>query len=166
MNAPQLPLSHRCGDSRGEFYFRNGAVVHYSFAHTQENKGLEQAQHGRGMDAVTYDAVFMNAGNDPPLNAERAVELAFEVQASGSQLVWLSTYNGVGSISEWTRDQQVRFFETGALYIDVQCMMQGMEAYTVGAVEGGGDSHYCLPGPPNEIALLLLKIMWTIDGEK
>ena len=141
--------------------------MHYTFAHTQQNKGLDHARHGHEMDAdSTYDAVFMNAGNDPPLDTERAIELAIEVQASGSQFFWLSTYDGVGSISEWTRDERVRFFESGALYIDVQCMMQGMKAYTAGAVEGGGDGHYCLPGPPNEIAVLLLKILWTMYGGK
>ncbi|CAM9508172.1 unnamed protein product [Laminaria digitata] len=156
----------RCGDSRGEYYFRNGAAVHYTFSHTQENKGLEHALHGHGMDeGATYNAVFMNAGNDPPLDAAKAIDLALEVQASGSQFFWMSTYNGVGSISQWTRDERVRLFETGALYIDVQCMMRGMEAYTAGVVEGGADGHYCLPGPPNEIAVLLLKIMWVMDGE-
>lgn len=154
----------RCGDSRGEFFFENGAVVHYTFSHTQENKGLDHALHGHGMEADSkYDAVFMNAGNTPPLDAQSAIKIASEVQASGSQFFWLSTYSGVGSISQWKREERKRFFETGALYIDIECMAQGMAAYTAGVVEGGGgDSHFCLPGPPNEIAVLLLKIMWAM----
>ncbi|CAN0441427.1 unnamed protein product, partial [Scytosiphon promiscuus] len=68
----------------------NGAVVHYTFSHTQENKGLDHALAGHGMEAAsTYDAVFMNAGNAPPLDAQSAIEIASEVQASGSQFFWL-----------------------------------------------------------------------------
>lgn len=45
-------------------------------------------------------------------------------------------------------------------------MAQGMQAYTTGAVEGGEpDSHFCLPGPPNVIAVLLLKMMRAMYGE-
>lgn len=162
-----LPLLHRCGDSRGEFFFKNGAAVHYTFGHTQQHKGLDHARHGHGMDADSaYDAVFMNAGNDPSMDAKTAIDIAFEVQASGSQFFWLSTYNGVGHISQWTREERVRLLKSGALFIDVQSMMQGLDAYSVGVVEGGGgDGHHCLPGPPNEIALLLLKLMWTMHGE-
>lgn len=69
-------------------------------------------------------------------------------------------------MSQWTIDQKTRFFASRARYVDIQSMMRGLQAWTKGAVEGVNDPHYCLPGPPNEIALLLVKIVWAVHEEK
>lgn len=116
-------------------------------------------------DLSSYDAVFLNPGNNPPIDAEQAVEIALEVQAAGTQVFWLSAYGGNGRTSKWTKDQRSLFYESGALYVDIQCMAQGMKSWTKGGVEGVADGHFCMPGPPNEIALLLLKIVWAMFEE-
>ena len=118
------------------------------------------------MDPLSsYDVVFMNAGNSPSLSIQMTIKSAIQVQAAGTPFFWLSTYDGVGRISEWSLDEKTRFFATRARYVDIQSMMLGLQAWTKGAVEGVDDPHYCLPGPPNEIALLLVKIVWAVFEE-
>ncbi|CAN0502780.1 unnamed protein product, partial [Scytosiphon promiscuus] len=55
---------------------------------------------------------------------------------------------------------------SGAIYVDIYSMVKGMEAWTKGAVEGELDPHYCLPGLPDELAVLLLKIVWAVYEEE
>lgn len=140
--------------------------MHFQFSHTEPDKGLADARKKHGNNTISsYDAVFVNPGNNPPIDAQQAVEIALEVQAAGSQAFWLSTYNGGGRISKWSKNQRARFYESGALYIDIECMTEGMKYLTKGAVEGEVDNHFCMPGPPDEIALLLLKIIWAMFEE-
>ena len=107
----------------------------------------------------------MNQGNPPGVPSGLAVKTAIKVQNAGAQFFWLSTYEGGGRISKWTDSQRESFSESGAKYLDVGSMTKGTKAWTKGKVEGGRDVHYCLPGPPNEIAVLMLKLMWTVrDG--
>ena len=160
-------FSSRCDDSHGEYLFDNGALVHFQFSGTQDTKGLTDARKMHGMqDLSSYDAVFVNSGNNPPIGAKKAVEIALEVQAAGTQLFWLSTYNGGGQISNWSKNERSRFHESGALYVDIACMARGMNSWTKGDVEGVTDGHFCMPGPPNEIALLLLNIIWAMFEER
>ena len=147
--------------------FANGAVVHFQFSHMEKTKGLIHARTKHGMeDLSSYDAVFVNPGNSPPIAAEKAVEIVLEVQAAGSQAFWLSTYGGVGHISDWSEHQRARFHQSGALYVDIECMARGMESWTRGGVEGVDDEHFCMPGPPNEIAALLLNVIWAAAEER
>lgn len=45
-------------------------------------------------------------------------------------------------------------------------MVKGMEAWTKGAVENKNDKHsYCLQGPPDEIAVLAIKLLWAVYEE-
>ena len=160
---PFIYFCSRCVDSHGEFLFDNGAVVHFQFSNTEKMKGLADARKRHGMeDLSSYDAVFVNPGNNPPISAKKAVEIALEVQAAGTQFFWLSTYSGSGQISKWSKHQRARFYESGALYVDISCMARGMKSWTKGRVEGESDGHFCMSGPPNEIALLLLKLVWAM----
>lgn len=158
----------RCDDDNGEFFFENGAIVHYTFAHQQPNKGLKDARREHRNEALSsYDAVFMNQGNPPSIPSDLAVKTAIEAQKAGAQFFWLSTYSAGGGINNWPKNQRARFIESGAKYLDVGCMMRGMHRWTKGAVDGTTDPHFCLPGPPNEIAVLVLKLMRAVDdGEK
>lgn len=132
----------------------------YSGSHV---KNLRDATSDHGAEQPSsYDAMFMNAGNAITLTAEEAIKLAIHIQGAGTPFFWLSTYDGVGSFSDWSLDQRTRFLASGARYIDIQSMVRGMEAWTRGVVEGIHDPHFCLPGPPNEIAVLLLKIIWAV----
>lgn len=156
---------HRCGDSYGEFLFKNGATAHFTFAHHELNKGLEAAltKHGN-VPLSEYDAVIMNEGNPPSMSSDDVVASALEVQNAGTQLLWLSTYQGGGVINAWPESQRVSFIESGAKFLDVHRMTQGMKAWTKGKVEGGTDPHFCLPGPPNEMAVLILKLLWAVHN--
>ena len=160
-------FSFRCEDSQGEYLFDNGALVHFQFSGTEDTKGLTAARNRHGMDDISsFDAVFVNPGNDPPIGAEKAIKIALEVQAAGTQLFWLSTYRESGEISKWSKDQRGRFNECGPLYVDTSCMARGMNSWTKGDVEGVADRHFCMPGPPNEIALLLLRMVWAMFEER
>ena len=169
LSAQPLPIYfapfRRCDDNRGQFFFKNGAVVHYKFSDHQK-KNLYDATKDHGKDQLSsYDAVFMNPGNDTPMTPEDAIGSATKVQAAGTPFFWLSTFIGVGSMTDWSDDQRSRFFASGARYLDIESMAQGMIAWNRGAIEGVTDSHFCLPGPPNEMALLVLKIIWAVNEE-
>lgn len=100
--------------------------------------------------------------------AETSVlEMAHELQATGVPLFWLSTYDGAGDIELWTEEYRESFIAAGAHFVPIGDMVRGLEAWTKGSVEGSGfDKHYCLPGPPDEIAVLMLKLMWAAFEEK
>lgn len=158
---------HSCDDKYGEFFFENGATAHYTLSHRQGNKGLQDAlrEHKNGT-LSSYDVVFMNVGNAPHVSSAAALATAIEVQNAGAQFVWLSTYQGLGGPGKWPESQRESFNESGAKYLDVGSMMRGMNSWTIGKVEGGRDSHFCLPGPPNEIAVLMVKLLWAMyNGE-
>lgn len=141
--------------------------MHFTFSHREDTKDLAVARDTHGMeDLSSYDAVFMNPGNHPAIGAEKAVEIALEVQTAGTQAFWLSTYSGDGQISNWSEDQRARFYGSGAHYVDIECMAKEMEPWTKGGVGGGDDAHFCMPGPANEMALLLLKLVWAVFEER
>lgn len=118
------------------------------------------------MDPLSsYDAIFMNPGNGVAVNTESAIKYAAQVQEAGTAFFWLCTYSGSGRISTWSDNQRKRFVASGARYVNIQSMAQGMKAWTKGTYDGTTDGHFCLPGPPNEIALLLLKIIWAVHDE-
>ena len=148
----------------------NGAILHFYFAHTENNKSIERAL--RSHDNVPlsyYDAVFANAGNSPHLSEESILATAFELQNYSAPFFYLSKYGGTeGFVTEWEEHNRVLFRESGARYVDISAMAHGLTSLTRGAVEHkhGVDSHYCLPGPPDQMGLLLLKIMWAVHQEK
>ena len=171
-----------CSDDIGEFFIANGATVHYYFAHHDENKSVWDAVpfHHQVPYWSHYDAVFANSGNHPYMSEESVLISAFELQQAAVPFFWLSQYDGAGDINEWEASKVSRFHESGARYVDVRSMTHGLRSLTRGAVESGektkesnaeddrfvehagGDPHFCLPGPPDEMALLLLKLMWAV----
>lgn len=74
----------RCDDDHGEFFFSNGAVVHFYFADHDEDKRIADAltPHDKP-DFSYYTAVFANPGNKPSVEADAMLNAAFELQAAG-----------------------------------------------------------------------------------
>lgn len=156
----------RCNDDHGEFFFENGTIVHFTFSDRSHSKGLEDATNSHGSDALaSYDVVIANEGNPPRLTSSEALEMAGQVQAAGVQLFWLSTYAAGGDVGKWKEQDRARFLESGAKHVDVGCMTQGLYGYTIGAVKDSPDDHFCMPGPSDEIAVLLVKLMWALHEE-
>ena len=142
--------------------------MHYTFEHLQKNKTIDDARYGHGNKTLSYyDAVIANPGNGPRMAETSVLEMAEELQAAGVPLFWLSTYDGVGDIGLWSEERRERFTASGAHFVPIGDMARGMEGWTKGSVEGSySDDHYCLPGPPDEMALLMLKLMWAAYEEK
>lgn len=162
-----LVVFSRCDDDRAEYLFENGAIVHYYFAGPEPNKSIKDAllQHGN-VSLSYYDAVFANNGNGPIMTVDATCETAFELQALSVPLFWLSTFRGQGSINMWNDAQKAQFTQSGARFINVGHMLFGLSNFTKGAIEDRVDPHYCLPGPPDELGFLLLKIMWALYQEE
>ena len=158
----------RCDDSRGEFFFENGATIHYTFEHLQKNKTIDDARYAHGNKTLSfYDAVIANPGNGPRMTESSLLDMATQLKAAGVPLFWLTTYDGAGDINTWSEEDRDRFVDSGAHFVPIRDMVRGMEAWTKGSVEGShSDEHYCLPGPPDEIALLVLKLMHAVYDEK
>lgn len=156
----------RCGDDHAEFYFSNGAVVHYFFSHIGKNKSVEDALgHHGDVTFEFYDVVVANSGNAPHLSASRVLDAALKMQAGRTTFFWFSSYDGAGDIKKWTHSNQAVFHQSGAKFVAMGDMARGLDHLTVGAVENRRDPHFCLPGPPNEIGLLLVKMIWAIHQE-
>lgn len=114
-----------------------------------------------------YDVVFANVGNGPPMTADSVCDAALQAQAAAVPFFFLSLYSGKGDIGEWDASQRTTFFESGARYVDVGDMVLGLDEFTRAAVEGEeSDNHFCLPGPPDEIGLLMLNLMWAVHRER
>lgn len=82
---------------------------------------------------------------------------------------WLSTYEGRGQPKGWNvRQRDTDFPESGAKFVHVGGMARGLDRLTRGFVEEteDPDPHFCMPGPPDEIGLLLLKLMWALYDEE
>eukprot|EP00752_Nemacystus_decipiens_P012749 g11290.t1 len=174
-----------CSDDIGEFFMNNGAEVHYYFSGGDAKKSVKDALRFHNPYWFHYDAVFANSGNPPFMSEESALVSARQLQQAAVPFFWLSEYDGVGDINGWEASAVARFHELGAKFVDIRSMTHGMRAFTKGSVEsvpkdqGGrfdvaaddafkkvkGDPHFCLPGPPNEMALLLLKLMWAVRQE-
>ena len=165
----------------------NGAIVHYHMADSGKGKSTRDALafHNSSPDWLHYDAVFANSGNPRYLSEESVLTSAFELHAAAVPFFWLSEYDGVGHINGWEASKVSRFHESGAKFVDIRSMTHGLRSFTKGAVESGGqsqgggkvgddsfflrnggDPHFCLPGPPDEMAVLLLKLMWAVHQEK
>jgi hypothetical protein len=114
-------------------------------------------------DLSFYDVVIMNPGNNPPIKTDMVLKIAHDFKIAGVKMLYLSTYNGVGNIKSWDTEDTKSFVESGAHFVPIDYMVGGLEEFTVGSVQNlPNDPHYCLPGPPDEIALLLLKLIWAL----
>ncbi|CAN0198178.1 unnamed protein product [Scytosiphon promiscuus] len=158
----------RCSDGTSEYTFANGAVLHYQFAGGQQNKRVSAALPHFNVSAFSYyDAVIANYGNPPSLEPPEVLAAAAELKDASVPFFWLSTYEGLngegGDVDGWALDDRVRMDSLGVKYVRVGVMALGLDHLRKKNVqpEVGGDPHFCLPGPPNEMALLLLKLVWA-----
>lgn len=114
-----------------------------------------------------YDAVFANVGNGPQMTADSVCDIAFQLQATAVPFFFVSLYNGKGGIGDWDVSQNRDFSQSGARYVNVGDMVLGLGEFTKAAVEGQKhDHHFCLPGPPDEIGLLMLNLIWAVHRER
>ena len=154
-----------CYDSRGVFRFDNGATIHYHFAHTEMSKRIEDGIRVHETGFGDYDAVVANSGNKPPMEPEELLRVANELKEEGVPLIWLSTYEGNGAVDQWSDEQRVEFEESGAKFVPIHRMVESLTYLTKGVIEGEHNPHFCMPGPPNEIGILLLQTAWAIRAE-
>lgn len=155
-----------CTDNHAEFNFENGATLHYFMAATEENKSLSDSLPPHGNVSWSwYDAVFANQGNHPPLSPKAVVKASSELKEASVPFFWLNTYEGGGDPSKWEYRHMSSFQDSGARSVKIDSMTHGMTALTKGEVEDTDDPHFCLPGPPDEMSLLLVKIMWAVYFE-
>eukprot|EP00903_Cladosiphon_okamuranus_P018355 g16886.t1 len=112
-------------------------------------------------------SVFANQGNLPVLSHAAVLAAAAELHEASVPFFWLNQYQGGGDVGTWGELEKSRFEASGAKHVRIDAMTRGMDNLTKGAVENNspGDLHFCLPGPPDEMALLLLKMMWAIHFE-
>lgn len=156
----------RCGDDRSVFEFSNKATVHFWFANVEKNKSIQKAFQAFGTSPKDYDVIVANAGNDPKLPISRLVNSARNFHSTGVRFLWLTTYHGDGDILKWKDTERQAFEQASGVYLPVHDMMKSVARFTRGRVEGGGDGHFCLPGPPNELGTLVLRLLWALHEER
>lgn len=164
------PSSHlpftRCCDDRAVFELDDNTVIHYFFAAENVNKSIDIALSQFGTSPEDYDFAVFNAGNIPAMPADEALASAQRIHEAKGSFVWLATYDGKGDVRSWSPEQQQAFLATDAKFIAVNSMMESVVDFTRGAVEGISDSHFCLPGPPDELGLLLRQVIWALSFER
>ena len=148
------------------FEFENGAELHYHFAHKEEGKRIEDGLRAHGTQFSDYDAIVANPGNDPRLETNEFLRTAGSLKDEGIPLFWLSSYDGEGNVGDWTHAERRQFERSGARFIPVHNMVESLSYLTKGAVEGEFNPHFCMPGPPNEIGILLLKVAWALRASE
>lgn len=157
-----LACLKRCDDNNGVFDFANGASIHFYFAHKEGDKRIEDALDVHGTAFGDYDMVFANPGNTPHMEPSLLLDAALELQQGNVPLVWLSAYAGEGDIRDWDADQQREFTRRDAKFLSVHDMVRDLGSLTKGYVENERHNpHFCMPGPPNEIGVLLLQLVWS-----
>lgn len=162
-----IPHPHdRCCDERAVFELSNDAVIHYWFAHLEGNKSVQHAFQEFGNSLSDYDVVVANVGNEPPMPAQRVISDAQVLHQAGIPLIWLSTYDGGGAVQDWTDDERRAFDEAGAKYIPVHDMVETLGDFTRGVAEHNDDEHFCLPGPPDELGLLVLQLIRALSHDR
>lgn len=154
-----------CNDGGGDFVFDNGAAVTYLFSDTESksyNKLISQVRVIR-----EGDIFVINNGNMPKMGQEEILETAKEIKHSGGKLFFLSSYYyNTSHLDFWTKENKKKLKEYDVTYLDVTCMTNGIHDWRKSEIEGGEkDTHFCLPGPPNEIAFLLLRLIWAYTTE-
>lgn len=172
LSRPRCPplVSHHgsCKDDTGEFNFKNGAKLHYYFAHDQQNKTVDAALEAHGTSYQDYDIVFANPGNEPRMNPSSVLESARTLKEDGIPFAWLSYYKGLGTPDEYFlgEGELENFWGLGIRFLPVHEMMKQVTQFNRGSVEGGIDSHFCLPGPSNELSLFVLQVVWAVWGKQ
>lgn len=152
----------RCDDNISQFSYPKGARLDYFFADGQKYKRVESGLKPHHTNFRDYDMVIANSGNMPPMRLPRLLESARQIAAAGIPFVWLTTYNGVGDIATFSQESRDTLDSYNVKFLPVHAMVKDLDRFTKGSIENSGvNVHYCMPGPPNEIGMLLLRIMWS-----
>lgn len=139
----------------------------YYFAHRQLNKSVIDGLEMFGQSASHYSMAFVNSGNHPRMEHASVLEAARLFNEAGVPFFWVTTYDGgTNNVRNWNEESQEEFFGANGRQISVHSMTRGTEEFLQRAAEGNTDPHYCLPGPPNEMARLVLKIAWAVEIER
>lgn len=110
--------------------------------------------------------LFLLIRETAPLETDLMIDTAFELKEQSVPFFWLNGYGGGGDIGSMKNKQRSMFVHSGAKHIKIDDMTLGMNYLRKREVEGINDTHFCLPGLPNEISLLLIKIIWAEYYEK
>lgn len=163
--ALSAPRALRCSDDTASFQFRNGASVHYRFSdQTVLHKNIDTEIAYMGLDSANVDVVISNAGNGENMPFWSLRKAAKGMLGSGKLILWLSTfYNGRGI---YTGSQSKTLADLGVVQFDLSMMMrtslQPIRELSCHVVESRqDDTHYCMPGPPDELGILLARIVWA-----
>lgn len=113
-----------------------------------------------------YDVVVANVGNDPKMQVEHVVSAAQYFDRAGAQFLWLTTYDGAGDIRDWGIENRQAFLSANGKHIPVRDMMESMVNFTRGVAQNVDDPHFCLPGPPNELGILVLQVLRALVTER
>lgn len=153
-----------CNDGGGYFVFDNDSAVKFIVSHTESNKGYDKL-----ISQVRViregDIFFMNSGNMPYISVEEVLKIAKEINYYGAKLFFLSNYY-YNPLVFWTNDNKKKLEEYNVTYLNITCMTNGIYDWRKSEVEGGElDGHFCLPGPPNEMAFLILRLIWAQMNE-
>ena len=152
-----------CNDGGGYFVFDNGAAVKYMVADRQYKDYDDLITQVRVIREG--DIFFINSGNMPTIGVEEILKIAEEIHSSGAKLFFLSNYY-YNPFTFWTNENKKKLEEYNATYLNITCITNGIYDWRKGEVEGGEpDGHFCLPGPPNEIAFLILRLIWAQKNE-
>lgn len=160
-----------CSDNVSEFMFANGAILHYYYAGGDKHKHVSDALPHFSVTSLSYyDAVFANNGNGPMMQPPQVLASAVELKDASVPFFWLSTYDGrngrFGDVDGWNKKDRARMDGLGVNFIRVGAMALGLDHLRKEVVEPqSGDPHFCLPGPPTEMSLLLLKLVWALHFE-
>lgn len=157
-----LPPSGSCTDDSSAFHFANDATLHYYFAGIQRPKRIEQALQALGTRFEDYSMVFANIGNDPRMSVKALLASAKAMQRAGVPFFWLSTYDRHGDLERFLSPNDKAMFDSvGARFLPIHDMVQGKAIYNKGHIEGNIDTHFCMPGPSDEISLFLSQLVWS-----
>lgn len=148
------------------FQFRNGASLHYRFSdQTLHHKDIDNEIAYMGLNPDKVDVVIANMGNGEIIPFSSLSKSARRMQESGKLILWLSTfYNGRVGIYAGPRGKALA--DLGVVQFDFSMMMrdslQAVKELSCKVVENRSqDTHYCMPGPPDELGILLARMVWA-----
>lgn len=155
----------RCDDDISSVSFRNGARVFFRFSDISiRNKQIEREMRSMGLDPTDVDVIISNSGNGEKMTFESLRTTAQNFRGSGKLILWLSNYFHVTSLFE---GQQARTLaDLGVVQFDMSKVMRhtlhpNEKSYCQVVENRQLDTHYCMPGPPDELGILLARMVWA-----
>ncbi|CAM9862282.1 unnamed protein product [Discosporangium mesarthrocarpum] len=157
----ELGRTDQCNDDVVSVVFENHASIKYIFADNERAKSIgKYAEVAFGMKPSDFDVVVANPGNMPYMTRESLVSTARALNGTGTALFWMSTYDGTYL---WEDQQESPLKGLDVVQFDTHNIVSSQTSYQVQNVEMGhvNDPHFCLPGPPLELGVLLLDLIWA-----